>query len=166
MPRTTFMKKLGFSALLSILAAGTAVSQEAATPAPAAETSAAEVMPTAMLNDGWAEATLAKVERQGDKMTVRVRFQKAEGADGAKIIYNSVSTAIWESEIYVTAGDKKYLLVRDSNDKAIASESLKLSDSGPQAGAWHGTFAAPPAGESATLQLPQMEPLGPFTVPE
>ena len=166
MPRPKLMKNLGVSILISILAIGTAASQEVATPAPTASESATEVMPTGMLNDGWAEATLAKVEREGDKMTVRVRFQKSEGADGTKIIYNSVSTAIWESEIYVTAGNKKYLLVRDSNDKAIASESLKLSDNAPQAGAWHGTFPAPPAGERATLQLPQMEPLGPFTVPE
>lgn len=166
MSNPSFIKTLALAAGLSVIAVGAGSAQEAAAPV-AADTSAAEAKPTAMLNDGWAEATLAKVDRDGDKMTVRVRFKKAEDAEGtSKILYGTLSTSIWESDIYVTAGDKKYLLLVDSNKTPLASSDLKLQDGGPQAGAWYGTFPAPPAGEKATLQLPQMEPLGPFTVPE
>ncbi len=176
MPRSDFLRNFAVAAALSAMLAVAVQAQDAAAPEPAApETNAgaapdaapSEAMPTAMLNDGWAEATLAKIDRDGDKMTVRVRFKKAEDAEGTSaILYGTLSEAIWERDIYITAGDKKYLLLVDSNDVPLASSELSLSDDGPQAGAWYGTFPAPPAGESATLQLPKMEPLGPFTVPE
>ena len=112
-------------------------------------------------------ASLARVERTGDSLTLRVRFTRAEGVDRLnKTVYSTLSKQIWESDIYVTAGDKKYLLLVDSSDKPIASSTLRLTSGGPQAGAWYGTFPAPPAGERATLYLPDMEPLGPFEVPE
>ena len=120
---------------------------------------------TAMLNDGWGEARVAGVERDGDKLTVRVRFYKADGADGSKIIYSTLSTAIWEQELYLVVGDKKYLLLRDSDGSSLATRSLSLDADDLQAGAWYGVFPAPPAGEQAVLHMPQMEPLGPFPIP-
>lgn len=133
-------------------------------PAPSASAPAAPPA-VAMLNDGWAEARLAGAQREGDTMTVRVRFYRAEGVEGSRVLYGTLSKSVWETDIYIVAGDKKYLLLKDSEGNAIAPANLMLDDDGPQAGAWYGTFPAPPAGEAAVLHLPAMEPLGPFPAP-
>lgn len=155
---------IAIATVISLQLAGNAAAENTSPTTPQAAHESTSI--TALLDDGWGEATLAGVARDNDKMTVRVRFTKAEEASGSRIIYGTLSSNIWESEIYVVSGEKKYLLLTDSKGKPLASSNLQLDDRGPQAGAWHGTFPAPQAGASATLQLPGMEPLGPFTVPE
>lgn len=161
--------KLAVSLLLSALATAPATAQDTAAPAPATTPAgnAAETLPTGLTDDGWAEATLARVQRDGDRLTVTVRFKKdASITSGSSMIYSDLSKTIWETGIYITADNKKYLLMQDANGKALASPRLQLTSSGPLAGSWSGTFPAPPAGSSATLQLLGVEPLGPFTIPQ
>ena len=118
------------------------------------------------VTDGWAEASLASARRDGDKLLVVVRFKAAEGVEGVRTVFSSINQQSWDSDFYVVAGDKKYLLMKDAADQPLADGSLTLRAGTPQAGSWSGVFPAPPAGESATLYVKGVEPLGPFTVPQ
>jgi len=118
------------------------------------------------MNNGWAKAELASAVRDGEKLTVRVRFKAAEGASGRQTVYSAMSGQMWKTDFYLVSGDKKYLILKDSADEPLAPSSLVLDGKAPQAGAWNATFPAPPAGEQATLHMLNVEPLGPFTVPE
>ncbi|PZO67770.1 MAG: hypothetical protein DI498_01945 [Paracoccus denitrificans] len=142
---------------------GTAFAQETA--APAADASDA-VLATSLTNTGMAEASLVSAVRDGDKLTVRVRFKATEGQTGTEVLYSSMSENSWQTDYYLVAGDKKYLILKDSAGKPLAPSSLSLNASNPMAGSWNATFPAPPAGETAMLHIGNVEPLGPFTVPE
>lgn len=153
--------KLLAASLLGAACLGGAMAQEATAPEPAAEMQPV----TASLNNGWAQATLADARRDGDKLHLTVRFVASPDVKGTHVLYSVISANSWESDFYLLAGDKKYLLIKDASDIPVASSSLALRAGTPQAGSWSGTFPAPPAGESATLYLKDIEPMGPFTVP-
>lgn len=154
--RLTFITVLALNTALC----GSAFAQEAAgTPADTA-------MPAAMLNNGWGEATLADAVRDGDKLRLTVRFKAAEGAANGETVYSGLTEQSWENDFYLTAGEKKYLILKDANGTPLAPNALRLDPKALQAGAWTATFPAPPAGEQATLFMLGVEPLGPFSVPQ
>lgn len=145
------------------LACSAASAQEAAAPVGA---DGAAVLASSLTNSGLAEANLISVLRDGETITVRVRFKSTEGASGREVLYGSISAKSWESDFYILSGDKKYLLMKDANGAPLAPSSLQLNMANPQAGSWSATFPAPPAGQTAILHIGAVEPLGPFTVPE
>lgn len=113
---------------------------------------------------GGYQANLIQAARMGDRLIVKIRFLAMEGVDSSKIIYGpSLNAAMYKEEFYLLAGDKKYLLLKDSAGIPLAPPSLDLTPNGPVAGSWFGNFPAPPADvTSAMLFLPYIEPLGPF----
>lgn len=79
-------------------------------------------------------------------------------------IYNGISESLYE-QMYLIAGDKKYMLVRDSDDEIAATRVLRVDGSGEIVGQWNGIFPAPPPNTPVMLYLPGFSPIGPFSVP-
>jgi len=116
---------------------------------------------------GDIETRLVKVIRDGDKLTVTVRFRPLVKSTRRLYISDTIydkqmSEKEWEQNFYLTSGNKKYLILKDADGKWLAPDELVLRDGG---GSWNATFPAPPAGQKAVLYMRKLEPLGPFTVP-
>lgn len=79
-------------------------------------------------------------------------------------IYLGVSPSTYE-QIYLIAGDKKYMAVRDSDGKASVTQNVTIEGEGPIVGQWNSIFPAPPANTPVMLYLPGFSPIGPFSVP-
>ena len=77
----------------------------------------------------------------------------------------SAETPEYYEQIYLIAGDKKYMLVRDSDGQPTAPVNVTLRGTGEVIGQWSGVFPAPPANTPVMLYLPQFSPIGPFSVP-
>jgi len=116
-------------------------------------------------NVGDIQVSLVKVIRDGDKLTVNVRFRPltAGGYKYPETIYDEkMSDKEWERNFYLTSGNKKYLVLKDADGKWLAPEKLTLYGGG---GSWSATFPAPPSGQNAVLHMLKLEALGPFIVP-
>lgn len=98
----------------------------------------------------------------GDALTARVRVTAVEGASGTETVHASLLDESWERAFHIGSGDRKYLIPKDSAGQLLAPESLVLNRRMPLAGSWSAPFPAPPAGQMATLHLPEVEPPGPF----
>lgn len=117
-------------------------------------------------SSGQATAEVSGVVADGDKVTVKVRFINAkEGGSVSTTLYRELSDKDYENEYYLLAGDKKYLLLKDSEGKPLAPASVSLFGTGQVVGVWHGVFPAPPKGQKVTLYIKGVEPLGPFVIP-
>ncbi len=113
-----------------------------------------------------ATAEVSGVVADGDKLTVKVHFINAkEGGSVSTTLYTALSDKDYENDYYLLAGDKKYLLLKDSEGKPLAPASVSLFGNGHVVGVWHGVFPAPPKGQKVTLYIKGVEPLGPFAVP-
>ncbi len=115
---------------------------------------------------GDVETRLVKAIRDGDKLTVTVRFRplarKGTSEWNDTIYDKKMSEKEWEQHFYLTSGNKKYLILKDGDGKWLAPDELILKTG---AGSWSATFPAPPAGQKAVLHMRGLEALGPFTVP-
>ncbi|QVN22701.1 hypothetical protein JYG32_19500 [Burkholderia pyrrocinia] len=99
--------------------------------------------------------------REGDILTIKLRF-KPLVANKVEVLYSSISKSDYENGIYVLAGNKKHLLLTDSNNQPLASPRLVLSMSkdSPNAGTWYGRFPAPPKNVTkVSLSIPGVEAL-------
>jgi len=117
------------------------------------------------INVGDVQVSLVKVIRDGDKLTVNVRFRplsKPTWTYTDTIYDKKMSDKEWERNFYLTSGNKKYLVLKDADGKWLAPEELQLTSG---AGSWSATFPAPPSGQKAVLHMLKLEALGPFTVP-
>ncbi|MGO4834898.1 hypothetical protein AB4144_21840, partial [Rhizobiaceae sp. 2RAB30] len=145
-----------FTAVLAIAGfAHTASAQtqtESASPAPLA---------VGLTNGGAAEAQVIEAVRHGEILTIKLRF-KPLVADKLERIYDSISENDYENSFYVLAGNKKHLLLKDSNDRPLTNPYLviKTSKDSPTAGSWHGRFPAPPKDVTeVSLTIPGVEAL-------
>jgi len=126
--------------------------------AASAQTTAPAALATGLTEKGTTEASLVKALRDGDKLTITVRFRPvAKDLSGSETIYNQ-----GVEEIYLVSANKKYLILKDGDGKWLAPSYLSL-DKG--LGSWSAIFPAPPAGQKATLHMKGVEPIGPFVVP-
>ncbi|MFD1796020.1 hypothetical protein FQV27_02365 [Paracoccus aurantiacus] len=118
---------------------------------------------------------LANVGRRfvmGNNLMLDIVFQPTsdglevdpEGKVDATRIYSGVAPSTYE-QMYLIAGDKKYMLVTDSNDKISVTQNLQIEGEGPVVGQWTGVFPAPPTDTPVMLYLPEFSPIGPFSVP-
>lgn len=131
-----------------------------------AQEAAGQPLATGYHNSGQAMAEVSAAIRDGDRLTVKVRFKAAEeGQVVSTTLYTELTERNYQNDYYLVAGDKKYLLLKDSEGKPLAPTSVSLYGKGPVVGVWHGVFPAPPAGQKVTLFIEGVEPLGPFAVP-
>jgi hypothetical protein len=115
---------------------------------------------------GQVIAEVSGAVRDGKQLTVKVRFKPAaEGQNVSATLYGQLTEQNYQNDYYLVAGDKKYLLLKDSEGKPLAPSSVALTGKGPVVGVWHGVFPAPPADQKVTLFIQGVEPLGPFAVP-
>ena len=130
------------------------------TPIAFAESPAAPLA-TGLTDGGAAEAQVIEAVRAGDILTIKLRF-KPLAANKLERIYDSISKDDYENSFYVLAGNKKYLLLTDSNDKPLTNPYLviKANKESPTAGSWHGRFPAPPKDVAeVSLTIPGVETL-------
>ena len=120
---------------------------------------------SSMVANGGTTAELTSVVKSGNRVTIKVRFVEADPeVAGLYMLYPSLDDKTYENDFYLLAGDKKYLLLKDSEGKPLAPGKVQLRSSGKIRGVWYGTFPAPPDGESVMLFIPNIEPLGPFPI--
>ncbi len=147
---------------LSLLIAATLPISSFSQTAPDAKQSS---LASGLVADGGISAELTSVVKTGNRVTIKVRFMETDPEiNKISVLYSRLDKAAYENDFYLLAGDKKYLLLKDSAGKPLAPEKLMLAGKGKLRGIWYGTFPAPPAGESLMLFLPNIEPLGPFSV--
>lgn len=121
------------------------------------------VLATGRYENGEIIAEVDGLVIDGERLTVKMALRPAREGNrvGSNILYSNLGDKIYE-EIYLISGDKKYMLVRDSNNEPLAPPSLTASGKGAMVGTWYGVFPKPPAGQDITLYMPGMEPIGPF----
>ena len=100
---------------------------------------------TGVTDTGSAEAQVTEAVRKGDILTIKVRFAPLV-PNKMESIYAQISKEDYENSFYVLAGDKKYLLLTDSQDTPLASPQLSIRNTkdSPVSGTWYGRFPAPP----------------------
>ncbi len=128
-----------------------------------AQTESASTVPLAagLTNGGIAEAQVIEAVRHDDILTIKLRF-KPLVADKLERVYDSISENDYENSFYVLAGNKKHLLLRDSNDQPLTNPylTIKTAKDSPTAGSWHGRFPAPPKDvQEVSLTIPGVETL-------
>ena len=112
-------------------------------------------------SSGAAEAQVIEAVRDGDILTIKVRFKPLVDHK-TETLYGSISKSDYEKSFYVLAGNKKHLLLTDSHNQPLTSPSVVLSVSkdSPIAGTWYGKFPAPPKNiAKVSLTIPNVEPL-------
>lgn len=152
-----FTKSFAACALAALLAT-TGLTQSALAQTQA---NAAAPLATGLTNGGVAEAQVVEATRTGDILTIKLRFRPL-GPSKIERIYDSISENDYENSFYVLAGDKKYLLLTDSNNKPLTNPNLviKADKDSPIAGSWHGRFPAPPKDiTEVSLTIPGVETL-------
>ena len=167
MPKVIQQMKAIHMAFLSRTVLATILLSASALPHTAsAQEAAGQPIATGYHSSGQATAEVSGVVADGDKLTVKVRFINAkENGSVSTTLYSSLSDEDYENDYYLLAGDKKYLLLKDSEGKPLTPASVSLFGTGHVVGVWHGVFPAPPKGQKVTLYIKGVEPLGPFAVP-
>lgn len=157
--------KTGMVILCLSVANVTAQAQTATTAAPAG---AEVVLATGLATSGNAnaEARLVKAIRDGDTLTVTVRFKKLNKESSSPLYNSGPSRSPYLGNCYLVSGNKKYFILKDSEGNWLAPSELQLPYGEGSMTSWSASFPAPPAGEKATLHMDMVEPLGPFIVPE
>ena len=125
------------------------------------ETAPATPLAVGLTNGGNAEAQVVEAVRKDDILTIKLRF-KPVVPDKLERIYDSISKTDYENSFYLLAGNKKPLLLTDSNDKPLTDPYLviKTTKGSPIAGSWHGRFPAPPKEVTeVSLTIPGVETL-------
>ncbi|MNL04384.1 hypothetical protein D3C87_1249520 [compost metagenome] len=124
-----------------------------------ADASAPAPLATGLTESGSAEGQVIEALRSGDILSIKVRF-KPLVPNKTEMLYPSISNADYENSFYVIAGNKKHLLLKDSNDKPLTNPKvlIRTSKDAPIAGAWQGKFPAPPKEVSeVSLTIPGVE---------
>ncbi|PLP59308.1 hypothetical protein CYK37_10640 [Mesorhizobium loti] len=99
--------------------------------------------------------------RRDDILTIKLRF-KPLITNKLERIYDSISETDYQNSFYVLSGNKKHLLLKDSNDQPLTNPNLviKTTKDSPTAGSWHGRFPAPPKDiTEVSLTIPGVETL-------
>ncbi|MCY1509704.1 hypothetical protein D9M68_440570 [compost metagenome] len=139
-------------ACMTLAAIGQAAFAQADAPAPLA---------TGMVDSGTAEGQVIEAVRNGDILSIKMRFKPIVSSK-SEMVYSAITQNDYENSFYVVAGNKKYLLLKDSNDKPLTNPKLliRTSKDSPIAGTWHGKFPAPPKEiTEVSLTIPGVETL-------
>jgi len=141
---------------MQLLAAAFLAAAALFTPTPAAAQEAAKPLASRELDVEGIVAEVIESVRKDGVLTVRVRFRNT-GAKAQKVML--VRGGESYAAAYLTAGNTKYTLAKDSSQRAIATPTdgggwLEPSIKPKGNWSWWGKFAAPPADvKSYTLYL-------------
>lgn len=157
------MKPVTIAALFCSLTAGLATVGFSQPTSAQTQTDNASKGPLAvgLTNGGAAEAQVVEATRHGDILTLKLRF-KSLVPGKLERLYDSISENDYENSFYVLAGNKKHLLLMDSNDQPLTNPylTIKTAKDSPNAGSWHGRFPAPPKDiTEVSLTIPGVETL-------
>lgn len=122
---------------------------------------AATPLAVGLTSSGAAEAQVVEAVRDGDILTIKLRF-KPLVPNRTEALYGSISKNDYENSFYVLAGNKKHLLLTDSNNQPLTNPRLVISTSkdSTTAGTWYGRFPAPPKNITrVSLTIPNVETL-------
>ena len=140
--------------------AATAPATPAATPAPAAAAPATPAIQSQDANTAGLVADLTECKRADGVLTVKVRFRNTTGKQvGLQVLLGG-----GYEKYYVTAGSKKYFILKDSEGAYLASQpnsfgNLNADIEPGQSWQWWAKFPAPPADVSKiTLVTPLAPP--------
>lgn len=128
----------------------TAASTGPATPAPATVLQVQEVNAPGM------QAELTEVTRKDGVLTVKLRFRNT----GAEETYHNFDTGHGAYDrFYVTAGDQKFFVLKDTEGASLAPRYLTVSLDPGATSTWWAKFPAPPTSESTIdLVIPDAPP--------
>lgn len=101
-------------------------------------------------------AEIIEATRKEGVLTVKVRFRNT----GSESVYKGFETHHGGySLFYVTAGNQKFFILKDSEGEPLAPKYLNVSLDPGQAMTWWGKFPAPPPSEATIdLVMPDMPP--------
>jgi hypothetical protein len=122
---------------------------------------------TGIVSSGVAEAQVTEAVRHGEILTINVRFKGLKDNLNGQGLYSSLDKSSLEKSFYILVGNKKYLLLTDSNNVPLASPSVSFSSSSgiPYVATWFGSFPAPPPDvKEVYLTIANVEPLGPIAI--
>lgn len=114
---------------------------------------------TGLTNSGSAEGQVIDAVRSGEILSIKIRF-KPVVMGKTETIYSQISKSDYENSFYVIAGNKKHLLLKDSNDVPLTNPKvlIRTSSDAPIAGSWQGKFPAPPKEiKEVSLTIPGVE---------
>lgn len=123
--------------------------------------------PMTQSDKAW--ATVRKAVRQGDVVSIELRFETDYPGYSGETIYEKLDDGAIDNVIYLSAGDQRFPLHR-TDGKVAAPAELKLKfnynpDKNPRVGDWKAQFDAPPADAGdIMLTLPNVAPIGPITL--
>lgn len=102
-------------------------------------------------------AELTEATRKEGVLTVKVRFRNSGTEDN---VYHGFETGHGDySRFYVTAGDQKYFVLKDSEGAPLAPKYLDVNLDAGQTSTWWAKFPAPPASETTfDLIMPDVTP--------
>ena len=141
-------------------AADPATPQNSAQPAATGETATAPRL-TGRHASGKFSGEIDSAQQDGTSLTVSVLFRNGAPGEGISFTRMYREGEAYEA-IYLVAGDKKYMLLKDSNDVPLTPADLIVEGKGDIVGTWYGVFPAPPEGVAITLYMPDLQPIGPF----
>lgn len=124
-----------------------------------ADASGATPLATGLTDSGSAEGQVVEAVRSGDILSIKVRFKPLVPGK-TEMLYPSITKDDYETNFYVIAGNKKHLLLKDSNDKPLTNPKvlIRTAKDAPIAGAWQGKFPAPPKEVTeVSLTIPGVE---------
>lgn len=101
-------------------------------------------------------AELTEATRKDGVLTIKVRFRHT----GPERVYHSFETDHGRySRFYVTAGDQKYFVLKDSEGAPLAPQYLRVDLEPNLTMTWWAKFPAPPAGQATfDLVMPDLVP--------
>ncbi len=99
-------------------------------------------------------AELIEAKRKDGVLNLRVRVRN-NGASGKEVLFTH--KAGWDG-FYVTAGNKKYLVLKDSEKNAIGTHESYINLGQGRSFVWWAKFAAPPADQK---KFNFVTPMGP-----
>lgn len=139
-----------------VTTAGDPATGDPATPTGTATPGTVTVLQVQEVNEPGMLAELTEVTRKDGVLTVKIRFRNT----GTEDTYHGFETQHGRYEyFYVTAGDQKYFVLKDSEGEPLAPKYLNVSLDPGATSTWWAKFPAPPASETTIdLVIPDTPP--------
>lgn len=131
----------------------------AAIPDSSAQTEAVKVIQSQDTNASGIVAELTECKRKDGVLRIKVRFRNTSANKSRLDVYGSSTKKYEMDKFYVTAGNKKYFVLKDSEEVPLMSDSFNDDIDKGGAFLWWGKFPAPPAEvKEIGITMPKVNP--------